>query len=381
MTQPSDLGHAAEPVYAELLKRFDAGTLRPSERLPPQMKLCREFRVSRSTIQKVINQLTAEGRIVSKRGGGTFVSGQRTLSRANNTIAVMCILSQTDFAALQGMALEADHLLCPYIQDEHDWQSDQERAFLEQVHAARHKALLALCSPKPPLNDALLERIAAAGTRVIHLSPYHLGPLKHDYLVADYAKVGYLAGASLMARRPDRVFMAGYGKDGPYVQLMKNGFREALAPFGLLYDDEEHWLEASDFWESKTGPTAKRFENVLRKGERIAVFARGFEVIETIRHKVRQAFQPDTNGGRPIDVPRPGQAGPFGMARDKQPDLRMLAYTHAPVDPARQGDVDLFLVHTQALMERALASVLQERKEPLRELVAPKFVAGSRRAN
>jgi DNA-binding LacI/PurR family transcriptional regulator len=331
------------------------------------MRLCREFRVSRSTIQKVIERLKAEGRIVSRRGGGTFVAG-RPLSETNNTVAVMCILHLIDFSRLQERALQANHLLCVYNQHEHEWQAEQEKVFLEQVKAARHRGLLAFCSPRPPLHDELLAEIADSGTRVIHLSPYRAEPLSQEYLFADYHKVGYLAGASLMARRsakagkgvPERIYMAGFSEDGPYVQLMRDGFCEALTPFGIKFDPAEHWLEASEFWEEKTGPTVKRFEGALRKGERISVFARGFEIAETIRRRVRQAFQPDT---RTHD--QPGKA-----------DVQYLAYTHAPVDPLRQGDVDLLLVHTHALIERAMETVLSRDPNPLRERVAPEFVAG-----
>lgn len=366
-----DLGHAAEPVYTELVRRFESGEMKPGQRLPPQMRLCRDFRVSRSTIQKVITQLTAEGRIVSKRGGGTFVAGQRTQSE-NRTVAVMCILPQTDFAPLQSKALEANHLLCLYNQDEHDWQAKQERAFLEQVKAARHKALLAFCSPRPPLHDELLAQIAANGTRVIHLSPYRSEPLAQEFLMADYRKVGYLAGASLMAGRPERIFMAGFTTDGPYVQLMREGFAEALAPFGVAFDPDEHWLEASEFWKENTGPTAERFEAALKESGNVAVFARGFEIAETVRRRLLERGLPGhTTGSRPSLAASSGQ--------DALPPIRLLAHSHAPVDPACQADVDLLLVHTQALMERALEWVLQEESEPLRELVAPRFVVGNRR--
>lgn len=69
---------APGPLYRlireELVRRLDAGELRPGDRLPSEPRLAREMGVSIGTIRKAIDGLVAEGLLVRQQGRGTFAA-------------------------------------------------------------------------------------------------------------------------------------------------------------------------------------------------------------------------------------------------------------------------------------------------------------------
>ena len=60
-------------VLATLRSRISDGEYRPGDYLPPQRALAEEFKVSRDTIQRVLEELRTEGWIESRRGSGSKV--------------------------------------------------------------------------------------------------------------------------------------------------------------------------------------------------------------------------------------------------------------------------------------------------------------------
>jgi len=50
------------------------GTFKPGQRLPPERELAKQFEVSRPSLREAVQKLAARGLLVSRQGGGTFVS-------------------------------------------------------------------------------------------------------------------------------------------------------------------------------------------------------------------------------------------------------------------------------------------------------------------
>ncbi|MEZ7137072.1 MULTISPECIES: FadR/GntR family transcriptional regulator [Komagataeibacter] len=67
-------GNLSENVADELLRRIQAKTYMPGEKLPSTAVLCTEFDVSRTVIREAIASLKLGGRIVTRQGAGTFVT-------------------------------------------------------------------------------------------------------------------------------------------------------------------------------------------------------------------------------------------------------------------------------------------------------------------
>jgi GntR family transcriptional regulator len=61
-------------LYELLVAKIRTGELKPGDGLPTEFRLIDEYGVSRITVRKVLDLLSAEGLIVRERGRGTFVA-------------------------------------------------------------------------------------------------------------------------------------------------------------------------------------------------------------------------------------------------------------------------------------------------------------------
>ncbi|WP_299231561.1 GntR family transcriptional regulator [uncultured Halomonas sp.] len=68
-----------QPRLADVItERLEAmileGSLQPGQKLPPERELAERFSVSRPSLREAIQKLSARGLLISRQGGGTFVS-------------------------------------------------------------------------------------------------------------------------------------------------------------------------------------------------------------------------------------------------------------------------------------------------------------------
>lgn len=75
-----------------LLKRIDDGRWKPGTRLPPIRKLVTDLGVSDSTVIKALDTLVQDGRVVRRRGSGTYVSDASTHPHLPNTTSRIGLL-------------------------------------------------------------------------------------------------------------------------------------------------------------------------------------------------------------------------------------------------------------------------------------------------
>jgi DNA-binding GntR family transcriptional regulator len=60
-------------IYALLMQELAAGGFKPKEALPSEPALVNRYGVSRTTVRRALARLEREGKILRKRGSGTFV--------------------------------------------------------------------------------------------------------------------------------------------------------------------------------------------------------------------------------------------------------------------------------------------------------------------
>lgn len=72
---------AETPLYQQLEQRLlqliASGALGGETPLPTEMELCKAFGLSRATVRRCFADLVEEGRVVRRRGQGTFVAGEK----------------------------------------------------------------------------------------------------------------------------------------------------------------------------------------------------------------------------------------------------------------------------------------------------------------
>jgi GntR family transcriptional regulator len=63
----------SERVAADLRRRIAAGEWQPGEQIPSVSQLATAYGVSRTTVQKAVRALVADGLVVTRHGWGVFV--------------------------------------------------------------------------------------------------------------------------------------------------------------------------------------------------------------------------------------------------------------------------------------------------------------------
>jgi len=104
------LSEASQPlyhrVYREISKEIESGSLRPGDRLPSERWLCDELGVSRATVRRAIEELTADG-FVEGRGRGSFVTSD-ALAEPAGTLMSLSELGRSRGLEASARVLSAD---------------------------------------------------------------------------------------------------------------------------------------------------------------------------------------------------------------------------------------------------------------------------------
>jgi DNA-binding GntR family transcriptional regulator len=74
-------------VYREIAHEIADGGLAPGDRLPSERWFCDELGVSRATVRRAIEELTADG-LVEARGRGTYVTGTALVEPPNTLVSL-----------------------------------------------------------------------------------------------------------------------------------------------------------------------------------------------------------------------------------------------------------------------------------------------------
>jgi len=64
----------SDQITKELESMMIEGLLKPGDRLPPERELAERFKVSRPTLREAIQNLKAKNMVVSRQGGGNYIS-------------------------------------------------------------------------------------------------------------------------------------------------------------------------------------------------------------------------------------------------------------------------------------------------------------------
>lgn len=78
-----------QPIYLQIKQHICAdiliGKYKPGDKLPGIVETAMQFKVNHNTIQRVYQELIREGIAVSKRGEGTFVTGDVAILKKMET--------------------------------------------------------------------------------------------------------------------------------------------------------------------------------------------------------------------------------------------------------------------------------------------------------
>lgn len=84
LRSPSNL-RLDERIYQDIVARIHGGQLALGEKLPPEIELAEEFKVSRPVIRSALARLRDSGLIISKKGSGSYVSSGHATAHGGYT--------------------------------------------------------------------------------------------------------------------------------------------------------------------------------------------------------------------------------------------------------------------------------------------------------
>lgn len=221
----------AGPLYLRLTRAIgeaiDAGDLRPGESLPPERELAALTGLSRVTVRKAVATLVEAGRLVQRRGSGTFVAPRA--ERVEQALSLLTSFSED--MARRGKAARSVWLSravhSPSPEETmalgltaHDRVARLERVRLadEAPLAIERAALSTAVLPDPlAVEGSLYELLAARGFRPVRavqrISAANLG-------AADAVLLGVAAGAATL-----RIERVSYLPSGRAVEFVRSLYR------------------------------------------------------------------------------------------------------------------------------------------------------------
>ena len=99
-------------IRDQLLEQIRSGALQEGDRLPVRSELIKQYQVTRTTMDKALNELIRLGILSSSKRGGTIVNG---LPKARKRIAVVSRLSQASLVRHRGMPNDLQKMFASMI--------------------------------------------------------------------------------------------------------------------------------------------------------------------------------------------------------------------------------------------------------------------------
>ena len=210
-------------ITAAIQEEIVSGRLRPGDRLPAEVEIASNYRVSRPTANRAVQELKRLGYVARRRGSGTVVtSGQRP--RTGQVAVLVDIL--TGFPELDYVRGIQDALPegCQTLLWDTREDPGREARYLQR---AQENADAIFCWPTcAPENTPLLRQVAASGTPLICLDRFPAG-LDADVVMTDNAVSIETAHRFLSERGHRRI--AYFGSDNLQVATVAERYKAFLA--------------------------------------------------------------------------------------------------------------------------------------------------------
>ncbi|MFC4776780.1 GntR family transcriptional regulator [Paenibacillus sp. GCM10023252] len=232
----------------EVLKKAELGT---EIRLDAERKMAEDMGVSRSSINKAISELTAEGYLIKKRGIGVYIPSKEYLQTREsqlNTIALILPNTNDYYYAeiareIEKIAFESNIQLILSLTGN---DASKEKALLEGITANRMvKGVIAVPVLSDP-NTSAYRRLHLSGIPVVLINRIHESMLDIPYIIYNQGEGSELAVQHLAEQGRNNMLFVGDEQDGYHARLRKQGFdraAERLADIHTcqLYDNDSNY--------------------------------------------------------------------------------------------------------------------------------------------
>jgi DNA-binding LacI/PurR family transcriptional regulator len=227
-------GGAADRARDGLARLLDE--LRPGDRLASERELAVDLGVSRPTLRRVIDDLSRDGRIESRRGSGTYVTGVRPMrvGLVVPTLRQRAIASIVD--GVEQVLTETGHRVL-LATDRNE--PERQLTLIDQLAADRADALLVYPDASMVGSEAFSQRLmdfhhqSESPGRIVLIDRI-IQHLPLPAVMTDHAQGTYDATHLLLKNGRRRVAMLAYGPEGGSGDRdRKRGFADAMLEYGF----------------------------------------------------------------------------------------------------------------------------------------------------
>jgi GntR family transcriptional regulator, arabinose operon transcriptional repressor len=332
--------------YTQLISHFRErildGSLPAGARLPTELELAAEHKISRGTVRQAMSALVNEGLLERVRGRGTFVRPPlpiaspvlRTTERRIGLMLAHSSGSQLDLDILIGVehaAKSRGYQVSFAYSEESLEELDRD---IDRLRAGNVAGMIIF-----PVSDATYDesiwRLAAEQVPFVLVDRYFPN-LDSDYVVADNLGGGYRATEHLLIlghRRIGFVYSAKGSLLTTSVRDRWQGYRRALLEYGQPYDERLVFQWPA---RSPSDPIGASDHLLLREGGPSAIFA----VNDAVALELLQAAQ------------RVGLRVPEDVALVGFDDLSFAAHLNPPLTTVAQPRMDIGLRAGHMLINR-----------------------------
>jgi DNA-binding LacI/PurR family transcriptional regulator len=323
-------------LITQLRRRILDGSLPPGSRLPTEIELAKDLRVSRGTVRQALSALESEGLLDRTQRRGTFVRDAPAPQAAERRIGLVLngVSNQLDLDILIGVenAVKSRGYQLSFACAEE--RLDEQSRDIARLCADRVAGMI-IFPVSDVTYDETIDRLQAGGMPVVLVDRY-LSGLDTDYVVPDNTGGGYRATEHLIILGHTRIGFV-HGTIGtPLTTSVRDrcaGYRQALETYGLPYDESL----VAPLPRAKTPDALSEYEAFLARPDRPSAF---FCVNDDIALALMQAAQ------------RCGIRIPEELALVGFDDLSFAAHLTPPLTTVSQPRMDVGLRAGNLLINR-----------------------------
>jgi len=223
-------------LQESIIARVRKGDFKPDDALPSENELAEDYGISRGSVRTALKELQDKGVIYSVAGKGSFISRQisdQSVIKQDRIAFIVPSLDGSDLQVYQGIedTLNKEGYILSIFNSQKS--IEQENKNLRLLLEGKEKGAIIFPNWGRTNAEALFE-LKMAGYPFVLIDRY-FRELETDYVVTDNKKGGFLATEHLIKLGHKRIGII-LGLNCTAIEERFEGYREALAQYGIAYD-------------------------------------------------------------------------------------------------------------------------------------------------
>ena len=225
-----------QKIAEAIMEKISSGALKKGDQIPTEMELCRQFGVSRITVQKAMKYLTGQHIVHRISGKGTFVGDAYDEKRLIGL--VLCSFSAAfGMDIIRAVEKTADKLGYSVILKNSYFDIEKEKEIITLLRRLNVSGIIIQPVPNDLYNPELI-KLTLGGFPIVTLDR-EINGFSIPFIGSDNYRSAELATEFLLQKGHRRICMfVGHMHDTSSLRQRIDGFRAKCAEYGVTADEE-----------------------------------------------------------------------------------------------------------------------------------------------